>query len=577
MIAGAFEASHLGVRLAYSRSKTFYRSNPARYEFPGFTYDIIRSTADRLMEQGILGGIIAPVGSHLKKNPEESVLWAPVHTLKALRGVKVRYTCPDSGLIVLRDSDKRPMDFTETTYTRTRRKQLQRLNRFAASFVKGVTFPDFLKIEIENGSYWIPGRNGEVAIPVDRDEWHYRLMHSRGDTPEGAQFAFNGRLHAPWQSVPKTIRREILINGDPTSEPDFRAFHPSMLYGLADARMVGDAYDVPDVERGHVKAALLKLINTQSEHEAVGSLRNSLREDLDPEDDTPNRELTRRAQHIIEQVKKRHAPIARYFCADMGIRLMKIEGEIGLRTLLDCELQAIPALGIHDSIRCRSADASKVAEIMQKAAGSVSSRFVDITIGYAKSDLPDAFLSSPPLPSPAVLASDWSVLFPGTPLPAAEPEPAQNAPYSPSLDSPVVSPILPPDAAVRPGQEVEERGGRWVPLAADDPRAKPHWETGRRFVAVWVGEPDVEPRHDDEYVQSVLDDLEADFRPVRASGLGELKRRTSRTKGRSGSVSPNLAPGSILPEADLQLALQARLAEMGIAHIEFLAAGPLDR
>jgi hypothetical protein len=58
-------------------------------------------------------------------------------------------------------------------------------------------------------------------------------------------FSNGGRFYGTWwQQIPKEIRPQLLIDGEPTIEHDYPQLHPNMLYAQIGARLEGDAYAV---------------------------------------------------------------------------------------------------------------------------------------------------------------------------------------------------------------------------------------------------------------------------------------------------------------------------------------------
>ncbi len=55
------------------------------------------------------------------------------------------------------------------------------------------------------------------------------------------------------------------------------------------------------------------------------------------------------ARDVIEVIQRRHKPIAQYFCADMGIRLMNIDSRISMGATGAMVAKGIHVLPVHDS------------------------------------------------------------------------------------------------------------------------------------------------------------------------------------------------------------------------------------
>jgi hypothetical protein len=57
------------------------------------------------------------------------------------------------------------------------------------------------------------------------------------------------------RQIPKKIRPQLVIDGEPTIEHDYPQLHPNMLYAEIGARLEGDAYAVDGWPRHVVKVA----------------------------------------------------------------------------------------------------------------------------------------------------------------------------------------------------------------------------------------------------------------------------------------------------------------------------------
>ena len=84
-------------------------------------------------------------------------------------------------------------------------------------------------------------------------------------------WTMGGRFYGPWpQSVPKEYRPDLLMDGQPTVEPDYRELHPTLLYALEGKRLDGGAYDVDGWPRRLVKVAFNVVLNASNK---TGALR----------------------------------------------------------------------------------------------------------------------------------------------------------------------------------------------------------------------------------------------------------------------------------------------------------------
>lgn len=119
-------------------------------------------------------------------------------------------------------------------------------------------------------------RAGEIVrrynMTVDKAEIRYSglpiacYLHRifNEDMTHGGRFY--GAMH---QTMPKAGRRAITIDAEPTTEIDYSAIHPNLLFWLADREAPEDVYkaiqDATGLSRGLVKNLLLRLLNSNSD------------------------------------------------------------------------------------------------------------------------------------------------------------------------------------------------------------------------------------------------------------------------------------------------------------------------
>jgi hypothetical protein len=155
-----------------------------------------------------------------------------------------------------------------------------------------------------------------------------------------------GALH---QRIPKHLRPHIHINGQPTVELDYSAYHIRMLYHQKDIDYRDDPYVVcegPDM-RDTYKAVGLIAINgdERKPQEVIYAIREELiKRDISiPKSDE---DITR----LIKRFKESHPKIADCLYNDRGIHLMNIDSRIMNNILMKLMGQDILGLSVYDSI-----------------------------------------------------------------------------------------------------------------------------------------------------------------------------------------------------------------------------------
>lgn len=325
-----------------------------RYKSPIWTPGNVIGGMDQLDQAGLIdhvkrlpGNRSAGMQSYARAKPElvqmvkSSVLQEPLRILMPREN------------IILRDSEKNLLDYRETRETSTMRKNLATLN-------EGV-----LGEEIENC---------EVAAMV---RYFNRTLQ------RGGRFIAKGNS---WQNMASSMRHQVKIAGEETTELDFKCLHPAILYSMANATMPSDAYDVPGWPRDLVKRALLVVINAQNKHQAIAAIAHSdgrkweRDEGGNPIAVTHERQLMQviaepgsdaakqQARILVDELCQLHKPIAKFFGKDMGAKLMRIDSQIAEAVMIDLHKQGIVVLPVHDSFLVPMSKADMLEAAMHKAA-----------------------------------------------------------------------------------------------------------------------------------------------------------------------------------------------------------------
>ena len=211
-----------------------------------------------------------------------------------------------------------------------------------------------------------------------------RMLHS--DRPgNGTRLYTCGRFSI--QNFSGETRRRILIDDQPTAEPDFSGSHPRLLYHKfakqqgPDNMRGDDIYLVDTIFpalqndiiaamsrnelRKAVKLATNICITNSSQALAQGAVFDMLLSER----------LWNLVQHwlgnpsnpaaeLVRRLRQAHPLVEKYFFQNRGMELMTIESGIMLEILEAVTATDRPALGIHDSVLCRQQDEEFVKQMM---------------------------------------------------------------------------------------------------------------------------------------------------------------------------------------------------------------------
>jgi hypothetical protein len=192
---------------------------------------------------------------------------------------------------------------------------------------------------------------------------HYNYLHrvfNNGSFTEGGRFY--GAFHL---ELPKTIRRQVLINGGTTVEPDFSALHIRMLYHMEGIDYREDPYTAlcnEEKERKIFKIVSLVWINAGSKRKAVFAIANELEEN-GISCDTSYRSIS----DCLNRFKKVHQSIGKYLNTGVGLKLQNLDSQIANIVLKRMTDMGIPVLPVHDSFIAREKDWHFLIQVMKSA------------------------------------------------------------------------------------------------------------------------------------------------------------------------------------------------------------------
>ncbi|WP_136618572.1 MULTISPECIES: hypothetical protein [Mesorhizobium] len=176
-------------------------------------------------------------------------------------------------------------------------------------------------------------------------------------------FRLHGRLYGGfWESLPKRLRDDLRINGEPIADLDFASMFPRLAYALVRAEPPeGDLYAIPGLEehRAGVKAGFAAMLSSSNE---MTRLPSSVKDAL-PVGWTGRR--------LAEAIGKKHPALVRLFGKDIAMDLMFTESTILVAVLLRLARMGIAALPMHDGIMVQCNHGETAAEAMKIAAHQI--------------------------------------------------------------------------------------------------------------------------------------------------------------------------------------------------------------
>ncbi len=309
---------------------TLSRLVPAR-RYTDLRHDPVREAIDLLVDRGLLG---LHLGSEAARKC--SRLWITPELcsrLVALGECRLVYR-PVMEEIVRKNAKGRILDYRDTNDRRSMRNRLRRLNALLArttlSLSPGHQVPPWQQKVLQT--------NKSMYRVFNRSRWNL-----------GGRFFGGG-----WQGLPSADRKHLLIDGQPTVELDYKNNHVRMLYHRAGVDPVGDIYEIPGRPglRQLGKAIILVALNAPDRKQAIGAVRNEVRQDPQLSDRVKAvREQTGMTlPQLYDEFLARHEPIAQYFGSGIGLHCQFLDSQIMDKILTHFTDLGIPALSMHDSL-----------------------------------------------------------------------------------------------------------------------------------------------------------------------------------------------------------------------------------
>jgi len=146
-------------------------------------------------------------------------------------------------------------------------------------------------------------------------------------------------------SIPSSLRRYMLINGEEVCEPDYESLHIRMLYHMFARReeIPEKCYYHKDIPRKHMKIMALIALNAKTEREALFAFKKEV-------NNNTTKYTYNESKAILEAFKELHKPINDYICSDIGIKLQAKDSKMMKSILSEFTKKDIIVCPIHDSV-----------------------------------------------------------------------------------------------------------------------------------------------------------------------------------------------------------------------------------
>lgn len=255
--------------------------------------------------------------------------------------------------IVLKDSERNFLNYSETTETRRWRDEMQTINAY-------LRYASICAVSND-------GLIDEDGFTIRPDARTLRRIYNNADWTQG------GRLYDGWwQSMKRELRLHLIrIDGETTANVDFSQFNLRLAYALAKTKPPkGDLYDVTGRDARGPKWSALR--------EGRKKLTNAMINRSTPLARWPGKTPEERrdlaasfppgttARTATSDIRAKHSSIADYFESACGLGFMRIESDILVATLLSLMKRGITALPVHDAVLVPERHAATAKATMQR-------------------------------------------------------------------------------------------------------------------------------------------------------------------------------------------------------------------
>lgn len=234
---------------------------------------------------------------------------------------------PNKPVLVLKDSEKKKIDYHSDDNTKMMIDDTQNYNKLIAR----------AKIFL-NGE--------EIPIPIVQRVFNNSSFH------QGGRF-YGGR----WQECNSNYRKKITINGHTTEEQDYSCFHLRMLYHMESINPENNLYSLDSYPRNHVKQAINIALNcssrSQTKHAVLKELRkndNSIQMDY--------------VDKLIQLVIQKHGPVSQFFFTGTWAELQYYDSCITRDILNEFTNSGQIVLPVHDSYIVETKNSEQLKQLM---------------------------------------------------------------------------------------------------------------------------------------------------------------------------------------------------------------------
>jgi len=336
--------------IAYSRDTNFY-TIPARYNPRKIGYGPTIAVVDALASANLIDG------KHGFRDPRTGRSFRARMKATSKLVQLIERDChvdgsmldvdPHAETVILRDSNKKDIDYQEDKRTHSMRGDLKKYNQKLRKTCIDINLDGYTNAErINLGNKFV------------------RRVFNNSSFNEGGRF-YGGW----WQSASKELRPRIQIQGKPGIEFDFSGMQIVLAYGLEGidyfSTGLGDPYQTNKIgpqDRKLMKKVSLVALNARTQQEARGAIQVEVNKgDL-------ALPLGMTVMDVLQEFEVKHKRIKKYFYAGQATRFQNLDSLVAERIVnYMTQTENMPVLVIHDSFIVANRDEHILMQVMVKA------------------------------------------------------------------------------------------------------------------------------------------------------------------------------------------------------------------
>lgn len=247
-------------------------------------------------------------------------------------------------LIILRDKNRKPVEYEDNDATNRVRHNLELIN---AKLTKAQITLRGSNEQFEEIHKRLIGDEDQDREPIDFSRKSLHRVFNE-------DFKHGGRFYGGWWiGLPKEYRKYIEINRKHTVEVDFSAHHIRMLYARDGIEPPKDPYDVEGcpIPREDLKQVFLVLINAANR---TSTLKACAKKGI------------KGASAVLKVFEKEHQKIAHYFHSGEGLALQYEDSILAERIMFTMmQNSGAVVLPVHDSFIVRASYQDELEEVME--------------------------------------------------------------------------------------------------------------------------------------------------------------------------------------------------------------------